>query len=369
MDTNEKHPIDASVFEASLSSEIVTYGEVEAMLDAAKEILAVDSEISNVNGLPAIVSRQAAEVEISGKTYYARVFQLTLHDAQKEPELPAIGFDETPDVAILTSNPFAFRFKEFGEHGYVLETDGNIDVTVNNPEHVRVAKRILNELGMKEIAVEEQKRQAETEAKAAEEHAKQQRKQERHNSRAYAWERAKEWGGNIVATVAVIGALAAAGFGVVKGVSALQPENYDDRTDVHLDGGTEIPMGQSGIPEFSRELYNNPPLSRDTMPIIEPSGSEDIVLEMHDKLRQVIIKGSQESNHCQEIKIEHVPLGTTLVAWTDAVDANGNSRASEFQVDNEVDKFRVCWNGQERDKDDDPRVVVALRAAADSKPR
>ncbi len=359
--------IDGSVLAGNLAAESVTPGEVRELLRIARHELETEGVESTVNGLPARVTKDAIPVEVDGKTYLARVYMLNAVGEDDEDVLPGIGFDETPDVAIVTPNANALRFMRTwsNDKPAIIADSNDMSPEVDRPEHVEIVRNVLR--GIATQIAERKQQEAQVSIDAKRERAESRRGTARAIGRGAL--KAVKW---TVGSAAAAAAVAAAVYGIGK----IDIKSFDDHH-YKLDGGTELVLGESGHPEFSKDLYDSSSLNAEHMPGVYDDNHHDSgatsdssdTLEASDTLREVTIYGSKGDYKCEEFPIEQVPLDTRLVVWTDAVDANGISRADEFTVKYEAKTGRVCWDGKEQDKHDDPRIVVALRPASESKPR
>ena len=340
--------IDATILSSSLTPEVITNGEVQAMVRSAEAILAADGVGSTVNAIPARVSQSYAEVRVNKKVYYARVFSLEDKDEQ---QLPGIVFDESIDPEVQTPNPFALRFVGDKDRPLLMR-DNELDPIVNSPQDIAVVKDILRTLA-----------HAKTEHEHARAELAEQERLQRHRIRERKLEQAKTFGVRAGATVAAIGAVGLAAFGAIKGIvwiSEQTPPKDKPEPELVLSGGAEIALGSTGSPEFSAKLFES---QYDVEEMDSDDYYGDIELDLKDSLREVFIYSSKKGKNCVSFNIARAPLDTKLVAWTSFVATDGTSRADELEVKHEVQKGTVCWNGKERGDLDDPRIVVKLKPA------
>ena len=339
--------IDATSLSSSLTPEIVTNGEMQAIVRSAEAILAVDGVESTVNAIPARVSKGYAEVKVGKKVYYARAFSL---EDNEEQQLPGIVFDETIDPEVQTPNPFALRFVGDKDRPLLMR-DNELDPIINSPQDIALVKDILKVLGHAKVE-REQALAVQTEEERL----------RRHRLRERRLEHAKTFGVRAGATVAAIGAVGLGVFGLISGVMWIEEHTPQDEPEpeLRLSGGAEIALGSSDAPEFSSKLFEN---TTDIQNMGSDGRFSDVELDLQDPVREVFITSSKKSKNCTSFNIARIPLDTKLVAWTDFTAADGTSRADELEVKHEVQKGTVCWNGEERGDLDDPRIVVKLKPA------
>lgn len=353
-------PVDASLLEPSLSPEIVTSGEIESMLRVADYLLKEEGVESTVNGMPAIVSEGAIPVRVKKKNYYARLYKFEPSKENPDQGLPAIAFDETFQMEVITANPYALRFSKYGDKPSIIADQDELNPVPNSPAHVELAKSILQEFAHQHV-----------EAKHIADENVAQRRIEKSKHRH---EVAGIIGRASLKAAKVATALVAAGGiigGAVYGVGKIHISHFDDKK-LSLIGGTEISIGSTGHPEYSPKLFSNKQYSEVQIPdLVElpNAATPDMGLNPKQTLREVIILSSKKGKNCETRAVKRVPLDTRLVAWTDFTGQDGQSRADELDVDYKVGELKVCWNGQELGPEDDPRVVVALRSASESTPK
>lgn len=362
--------MDASIFSTQLSAEVVTPGELEGMSRMLDALLDETGTQSTINGIPARVSVVEREVKVTdtgrqNQRYWGRVFCLDEKDVHGN-EVRGIVFDETPGLPVLTPNPLAVRFSSDYTGRPTLIVDNELDPVVNDPTYAEFVKGILKDLSYKAEAVKLERKQAEKAEKEA-----------RRNRIRYAIQGARETGGKVLgwALAATAGTGLVVGLGyVLSRIDVEFPEDFDDR-DIELPAdGQTISLGKQASPAFSQELYESQELSPDDVPTLPASttNDDDDVLSMDDLARQIWVESSKEGKNCSTVNVaQRLPLDTELLAWTDFTSSDGKSRADELEVLFETDKVKVCWNGQERHEDDDPRVVVKLKApeAAETTPQ
>lgn len=340
------HEVNASLIAPALSGELVSQGLLQGMLRQAEIILAEEGTRTTINGVPATVSRSFAPTTVGDKQFFARVYKFLpnsdLHESAADM-LPGIVFDETEDVTVQTPNPYAMRFMEFGDVLRLQFDDVANDMVapvVDDPAHVALFKTLLT-------AIEGQTKELQLQQETTRRYSRQDRLETiGHAARASAI-------GLVV--LSVIG-------GVVYLIATRDRRNTQEKFDGHnytLPGGRQIAVGQSLSPEYVTTIP-----SFGTIPGFEyTSGKYDYAdpLDPSETLREVDITSSKKGKNCTAFPINNVPPTSVLRAWTDFVDpATGRSRADELSVTFHLDKGRVCWNGQERNKEDDPRVIVSL---------
>jgi len=364
---NSSQGLNVPEIRAAIDPEIVTIGELDSLLLTARNVLEIDSLETTVNGIPALVSKSSAPVTVDGEQFFARVWKPK--DKDDEDTLPGIVLDLTSDDdEVITPNPRAIYFTQTGgEHTHLI-VDGDLEPIVDNPDLVEAIRGTLLAIHQtartnainRTVAQETRMRHAEE----LERQAKQERKLARHKVAASV--------GRAAMTVFKWSVVGVGVVGVVIGATRIDWNGTAfDEHGYSLDGGTELILGGHGAPEFSDELYGNPHLEPQDIPDIygEDSDSDPSSLEMDDTLREVILTSSEDDKNCTIAPVDHVPSGTRLVAWTDSRNPDGTSRADEFDVLWQTDQVKVCWNGQEANDEDDPRVVVAFRPESESQPR
>lgn len=361
-----RQPVDASIFAPGFSAELVTTGEVESLYKSAEILLKATGEDSSINGVPALVSSIYEPVTINiqhgekkeALACYARIFQLYNQKGQ-EPELPGIVFDSTTDLTVATRNIFAIRFKQWPNGSYYLMFDTNeVEPVINTAAHVNKVAEILAGLNHTFVASEAEKRAQEAQAR---------------RERAAVRVRRNRGIRKVSRRVAVMAFYGVAGFsaafGLIKGLGAVIPEDFDTR-ELTLSGGTELAVGETGTPAFASELFDDS-FSSPTVPNLEEDGKDpdnsmanpDEELNADNLFRDVWLRSSkpEHEDNCQNVAIEPIPENMRLVAWTDFDSPDGTSRANELVIRHDEDSFIVCWYGQELGDDDDARVVVTLR--------
>lgn len=348
----------AAAFAPSLSPETVTPGEVEACYGIANNLLAISGVESTVNGIPAVVSDAYQRIEIEGQTYYGRIYKFLVSQGDILGDgMPAVVFDQTTDINVVTPNHLAVRFAKIGDR-ISLIVDNDLDPLIDQPEHLTAVRTLLQSLTDTQQKQQIRKRQDEESAAARQ---KARRREAVAGVARTAGKIARRAGAVAVAGVAVAAA--------VYGISKIDIKDFDD-ADLTLEGGTELVLGSTGSPQFSRELYDSDKLDRNDIPnLFDNTETGDQQLDMDNLFRDIEITSSKDGQNCESAEVERVPIGTRLVAWTDFTGPDGTSRADELEVMYTTEKVEVCWNGEELNDDDDPRVVVALRPEEESQPR
>lgn len=350
--TTGEHNINGDAIRVGLSSEIVTTGEVLSMAITAESLLKRDGFATRVNEIDATITHACAAVEVADKTYYARVAKYKTDPLTPGTEtLPFILFDETPELSVRTPNTRAVQFSRMGSNISIV-TDNDLSPVVNDPEQAEVIKSILNEIGDKLDKSETQKTTA----------RKQRREARVHGILEGAASAVKTTG-----AIALCGAILVAGGLGLKRVDwseiADGPGTPFDKQGLTLHGGNAVRMGDSGTPEFSAQLFGSEALAATEVPdVSNKNGSNDAEpLHLKSGLREMTITSSEKDKNCESAPVDRVPLNSEVVAWTDFTAPNGDSRAEELSVKYEVEEVTVCWHGQERNDQDDPRVVLDLR--------
>lgn len=348
-------PLDGSAVAIGFSKETVTPGEVESMCIAANSLLSGHARRAPVNGVPARVTDLYTKVTIGEDLYHARVGEfLEKPIASSAENLPFILFDETPDTTVQTPNMVAVRFERIGSN-IVLITDNELTPSVNDPHQVALVKKILSKLTER------------ADAQTASLHEKKKIKREQRVNYIV------EGAGRIARVGAGVGLSVAILAGVFIGLKKVDwseladgPGTPFDKKDLTLPSGAVISLGESGSPEYSTELFASSDLSIDEVPVAEyDTGSSNYddteVLNLDGNLRQIKLYSSKDGKNCEEAPVEKVSSNSEIIAWTDFTNPDGTTRADELEVKYTVENVEVCWNGQEIDEQDDPRVVLLLR--------
>lgn len=155
--------------------------------------------------------------------------------------------------------------------------------------------------------------------------------------------------------------------------------NRFDAHNYRLSGGNTGGVNEIVVPAFSQGLYNDTRLSATELPRVnhkvdddnnlgESTYPYDDDLAIADGLREIIITSSKDGKNCQTAKVDHITIGSRIVAWTDFVGTGNNSRADELTIrlrprtpESTSPIVEACWNGRENNDNDDPRIVFDLR--------
>lgn len=382
-------PIDGTLIAPSLSKELVSTARIEGMIMMANATLVADGVETTVNGIPAVVSEVSVEVIVpkpgyapsnapQQQLYHVRAARLQPTSARKDKvnPLPALVFSESDDLPVITPNPNALRFVELVKGPSLVADMSQLEPDVDSPAQVEWTMSVLTRLAEKIEAIdtaEEAALQAE-QKHLQQEHAT--RRQHRRSIMKQVGGMTLKWGGGLLGATAAV-------TGLVYGIGKIDIEprqDIDDRLKrTQLAGGTVFTLGSTeSTPEFSRQAYEDSLLGRNIIPYLDLnsdrtspkiSSSQDNSLGLDDTYREIVLTSSKPGKNCEEASVDKVPLDTRLVTWTDFAGPTGQSRADEFKVKYEVGKVKVCWNGEERTIDEDPRVIVALRPASSSQPR
>ena len=350
--TTGENTINGDAIKIGLSNEIVTTGEVLSMAITADSLLKRDGFETRVNEVDATITHTFATVAVEDATYYARVAKYKTDPLFPGTEtLPFILFDETPELRVRTPNTRAVQFTRIGSN-ISLITDNDLNPIVNDPAQAEVVKHILDEISVQVDRSEDEKVAT----------RKRKREERIDNIVESIWDGTKK-----VGAFALCGAILAAGGYGIKRVDwskiADGPGTPFDKQGLTLRGGTAVKVGHSGIPEFSTQLFDSEALASTEVPSIyeESSGTDAKPLHLTSGLREITIKSSKKGKNCESAPVDKVALNSEVVAWTDFTTPNGETRADELSVKYEVEKVTVCWHGQERNDQDDPRIVLDLR--------
>ena len=338
--------VDANLIAHAVSSEYINQGLLDGLLRQSEIILAEEGVDSTINGAPAIVSSSYTRAVVGDKHYFARVYKNIpspqLHETPADM-LPGIVFDETEDISVQTPNPYAMRFMRLGDLLRLQFDDiANDMVTpmVDDPAHVALFKTLLTDIENQTKELQQQQIDA-----------------RRYNRRyrLQATGRAAKIG---AVALAIVSAVSAGVYGIKQIDHRTTPEKFDQHN-YSLPGGRQITVGQTLSPQFVAVI---PQFG--AVPGFEyTSGKYDYTdaLDPSETLREVDIISSKAGKNCATFPVNNVPPTSILRAWTDFIDpASGQSRADELSVTFHLDQGRVCWHGKERNKQDDPRVIVSL---------
>ncbi len=341
----------ASPFARALSPEIVSAGEIEAMAHLAEEMLELDGEESLVNGMPALVTLHYARTKIDDTTYYVRVFR----PLDTPDEMPGIVFDLTEDTVVHTPNMYAVRFKDLAS-SIALVVDDDLNPHVNDPKEVEQIKAFLGEIS-------EKVGQAQIEQRQQANDLEDQKRQSRHNHVRDIAHRVGRYSFRVFAIAAALGLVYGATHIDYEPVKRVFRSNRDkfDEVGHSLDDGQIIPLGGEASPQFSLQLYDDKSLSVSNMPrMMSKDANQNDMMMVDDGLREVVITSPEGRDSCTIIKVEKAAHDAVLKAWTDFAGANGVSRADELTVTYSSDEIKACWHGQERNPNDDPRIVYDI---------
>lgn len=351
--------LDISRFGETLSSEVVTPGEVQAIIDQARFVLNSTQVLSKVNGVEAYVSEASAVTKNGDKRYLARIFEYTpkgMKSIGRQDELPVFGmaFDEDESLEVMTVNPRAVIFSKDALGSPTITLDSGLYPRVNDPEDVEKVKEAVRKIEAKSRLTISQR----VESKRLEELKKR-------NARAARISRA----GHIAGKYSMYALKGVAAFGLVGGVftagrAILNVEgevDFDDDPTIQIPtGGAVVELGADPtFPEFRAELIGDEKLSQDSVPI---EGSDQSgTVGTGDKISQVIIGSSKDGLNCVDVPVsDRTSLDSHVLAWTDFVDPDGKSRANELTVEYDVADIKFCFVGQEVDDQDNPRVLFKL---------
>ena len=356
----EKEPINATSLAAALNPEYETRGQVEGLYDAATYVLQTGGVAAKINGREALISEQHTDVVVGDKKCYARIFQ--------EGDRIGFAFDETPDINVTTCNANALYFSQL-PLGVSLVADTAQEPVVDEPEHVALASQIIADLTEKSVAIAEKKAQQkakeEQERAAQKKFAAEQRARVRAEKRHHIRRTATKGATVTVAVGMVGGAL----FGVVSAINGMPEDPVFDELNPAPQIETEpavILEGNEGVsPMFAQELIDERVFTGTDSKIPElvdyheSSGYLDTddteALTLSHTFREVHVASSKPDKNCTTFEVQ-APDGAEIHAWTDF------RNPDELTVTYKDGTGNVCWNGEERDELDDPRIVLSLVA-------
>ena len=351
--------LDISRFDQTLSAEVVTSGEVQAIIDQARFILNSTQVLSNVNGIEAYVSEASAVTENGDKRYLARIFEYTpkgMRSIGKPNELPVFGmaFDEDESTEISTVNPRAVTFSKSVLGFPTVTVDNGLDPRVNDPKDVDLVKTALREIEAESRRTVSKR----VEDKKLEELAKRNARAARISKVGHLAGKFTKYALKTVAVVSVVGGSIVAGIAIkhIKG-----EVDFDEDPTIEIPkGGTVVELGADPTsPEFVPELIGNEKLSVDNVPY--EGGSQDGTVSTGDKISQVVIGSSKDGLNCVHVPVsDRTSLDSHVLAWTDFVNPDGKSRANELTVEYDVADIKFCFVGQEVNDQDDPRILFTL---------
>jgi hypothetical protein len=379
----EREPIDITPISGALNPEIAGPARVEALYTSIVSMVERNGVEADIMGTPGLVTEVGIDdfmvdddTEIDNGKHVARAYKSVVQDpGGSAHERFGIVFDMDPDPkVVITANPHAVYFDKTLDSVQLFVDDGPIP-KINQPAHIKLIQEITQELSIKVNQADTAKQQAlESERQLREQEYKaelQRRKDRRAQIRsdiAYHLMRPLRFTRENGFIIGLGSGTAAVAAGIVALIASIEVEasRYEGDT-AKLDGGSISTIGGNPVaPEFSEELYNNPSLDEDEIRnLIRPgsTASGRDILEADDGLLEVHLTSSNEGKNCEIREVEKVPLDSTILSWTDAVTPEGNSRADEFSVVYRTQELEVCWNGEEMDRSDDPRVIVSLRDA------
>ncbi|HSH55393.1 MAG TPA: hypothetical protein VK983_01045, partial [Candidatus Limnocylindrales bacterium] len=141
-----------------------------------------------------------------------------------------------------------------------------------------------------------------------------------------------------------------------------------DKKDYSLPVTSTAELGETIHPAFSSELVAaagggiaDAPDLNDIYWDYKTNSIDDSSFTVDDGIRKITLTSSEKGHHCEIAPLEvDPPIGTKLSAWSSATHEDGTSRADEFDVTFTTESVLVCWNGEERNDEDDPLVYVRM---------
>ncbi len=366
IESGSTHQIDTSRFKASLSPEIVTEGEIQAIFDQADAILRTSSVRTEINGIPAIASEQYMPDNVDGTPYYLRVFRYLSPEMQRtkiDSSTPFQGlvFDDDPDILIRSPNPRAIRYdRSIGRPMIIVDTE--TEPRVNDPVDVRYVEKAQNEI-VRRMQMAEFKK-VELAQKELEESQKERAEHWAHRYRRI--KHAMRVTGKFVGITAAVGLVGGAGFVGCRALLNYEPYDYDSDPGVEVPDqstATVLSIGDAdSAPAFLEDFMSNKKLLRGAVTVVDSDDSHyDTSLGPDDVLREVILRSSEPGKNCANVDVaDGMGLGSKVLAWTDFIDENGKPRNNELSVKYGSGFVKVCFIGQEKDDNDDPRVILKL---------
>ena len=375
----QQHPILPSIIENSfdMTPDVREFVDrVGNAMVSIRDMLEYDGVEQEVRGETLIVGRSRVEVTDSrGNVYYARAFEVNRNEVDGSVTKEwGILYDQTPSHEEVVANPTLLRIRQ--QYGFnpdivlLPATDSGAGAIMNDPEVAAHIFELTPQL-VKAAKATQRKELVRLESE------KQQRAAAERNEK---WQKQlaseRRWG-RVKRTVAVAGVLGMAGASVYglaqvpwSEITDTDAENFDEHEYAIEDPAQPITLGEQGVhPLFSDELYERESEELGYLDIPTMAGGEDSVTETSQlttdeatSLRQVVITSSKEGKNCEVVALnDRLPLNAELLLWTDFANPDGSPRNEELDVSLSNEALAVCWNGEERNDDDDPRVVFELR--------
>lgn len=364
------HPerIDASSIWPALNPEEVTPGQVESLREAADFVLDTQGVESHINGLPATVSKHYIEAAVGDEVFYARVYR-------DKSGRTGIAFDNTTDISITTNNPNALFFDNL-QGGMSLRADNASlsEVDVDNPKHVALATKIIGTLvtsGQKEL---ELKAEAEARKIQQDKYEKELAAARRAESKVYRRRTRREKfirvaraGGMTLGITAVASGIVGGGMYMIDSAkdASVSFDELDPAPVIETEGSI-VSEGESASPAFAQELIDMPVFQGvdsdvpDLVKYLSSAGTldrdeiEPLTISHSYREVHIISSKTEKDMNCTTFEVK-APDNTALLSWTDF------RNPEELTVTFEDGTGKVCWNGNERDIEDDPRIVLTIQ--------
>ncbi len=318
------------------------------LLGDVKELVDINGGPTTINGEPAVATRYYYPERVGQNDFYVRALRrpdITGRDAH------SLVFDTSPDLKIETVDPNLLHFQEDPITGNVQIASGiRMGEQIDEAGAIKYSRTVVDSL---KAAV--RKDQLALERQAAERKWQRQRR----------WETTRRTGA--IGAACIVGASA-----LTYGVRASQIfESWEaryDQKEYTLPATNTVGLGEHGQPAFSPELLVsddsgivNAPDLNDGSESYKINTLDDTSFTVTDGIRKLTLLSSEKGNNCAETILDTLPpAGTRIASWTGAADGDAQSHAHEFDVRFNIDRVQVCWNGQEKDYDDNPTVFVRM---------
>lgn len=210
----------------------------------------------------------------------------------------------------------------------------------------------------------------------AEQTSQRQVEEDRALSRQWRLGTVKNVGGLLMSGLVFVAGVGGAVYATVEASNNLTAPEVFDEKDIQLSGGTPIPIGSTGTPEYSFELLTHPELSGDKIPQVGDHGDSNsdettqghglTIDDGHDRDSAIHLSedglrtfnmhvGHEGEKNCETVYVRFDTPNDIVRAWTIEED-----RVNEFSVEVESDSITACWEGQEESADDDPDIVIKV---------
>lgn len=365
---------------------IVTSGEVQTVIRTADHLLDTFGEAQQLStGDDVTVSAESVEHETEEGVVYLRLmrYEKPRRIGKERLRDMYLVYDKDPSPSRLRiDNPHFIRL-ESGDDispGIYVEQGMQYIPAYNDPEMVDFVREtvmeILDQCETNAQLSEEQKADPKI-AKLIADLREWRQNREGIMKKTGAWWDGKNWREKRTYRRVLFGAIGAvAGLGITGGIMALahsqtsKPsavETFDEQG-FGLDGGTVLSIGESGHPEFSFDLLQSEELAASEIPELGDHDSIDQAgnfgpnvndgQDVEDKadisnLREIVMNSSKDGKNEETVYVDFDSPEDQVRVWTDEAD-----RTDEFTVTVDNDSVTVRWDGQERENEDDPRIVL-----------